>query len=259
MNKVFSNFQNKINLLFNNTNNPGRMFSLDLHSHLIAGVDDGVETIDESIEIILELKKLGVFNIITTPHIKQERYPNSSMQIKCGLGLLRKELNRRKIKIRIDVAAEYYADEYFLELLLKRDIMTFGESYVLFELSYKHCPSNLEEIIDAIKEAGYIPVLAHPERYLYMLENFHLYHMMKDKGVYFQLNINSLSGYYSPKARKIAKTLLKKDMIEFVGSDTHKMKHLEALKQTVNTRQFKRLFNSGKILNNALICPGSSS
>lgn len=231
------------------------MFSLDLHSHLIAGVDDGVETIEESIEIILELRKLGVFNIITTPHIKQERYPNSSMQIKCGLGLLRKELKRRKIKIRIDVAAEYYADAYFLELLLKRDIMSFGKNYVLFELSYKRCPDNLEEIVDAIKKAGYTPVLAHPERYLYMMESFHLYHMMKDKGVYFQLDINSLSGYYSPKARKIAKMLLKKDMIEFVGSDTHKMRHLEVLKQTVNTRQFKRLYNSGKILNNALICP----
>lgn len=239
--------------MFNYTNNSGQMFSLDLHSHLIAGIDDGVDTIEESIEIILELRKLGVFNIITTPHIKLARYPNSSMQIKCGLGLLRKELNRRKIKIRIDVAAEYYADEYFLELLHKGDIMTFGKNYVLFELSYTACPDNLEEIIDTIKEAGYTPVLAHPERYLYMLESFHLYHMMKDKGVYFQLNINSLSGYYSQKARKIAKTLLKKEMIEFVGSDTHKMKHLDVLKQTVNTRQFKRLFKSGKILNNALI------
>lgn len=253
--EIISNVHNTINIFFDKTKGEGRMFSLDLHSHLIAGIDDGVETIEESIEIILELRKLGVFNIITTPHIKQESYPNTAMQIRCGLGLLRKELKRRKINIQIDVAAEYYADDHFLQLLDTRDIMTFGKNYVLFELSYKCCPDNLEEIIDAIKEAGYTPVLAHPERYLYMLESFHLYHMMKDKGVYFQLDINSLSGYYSPKAQKIANALLKKDMIEFVGSDTHKMRHLEALKQTVNTRQFKHLYKSGKILNNALICP----
>lgn len=253
--RMLVNFQDMIAPWLYKTDSSGRMFSLDLHSHLIAGVDDGVETIEESIEIILELRKLGVYNIITTPHIKQERYPNTSVDIKSGLGLLRKELKKRRIKIRIDVAAEYYADEYFLELLLKRDILTFGENYVLFELSYKRCPGNLEEIVDSIKEAGYVPVLAHPERYLYMLENFHLYEMLKEKGVYFQLDINSLSGYYSLKAQKIAKKLLKKDMIEFVGSDTHKMKHLEVLKLTVKSRQFRRLYNSGKILNNELICP----
>jgi tyrosine-protein phosphatase YwqE len=231
------------------------MFSLDLHSHLIAGIDDGVDTIEESIEIILELRKLGVFNIITTPHIKKERYPNTATQIKCGLDELRDELRRRKINIQIDVAAEYYADEHFLQLLQAREIMSFGKNYVLFELSYTRCPDNLEDIVDAIKEAGYTPVLAHPERYLYMLESFHLYRRLKEKGVYFQLDINSLIGYYSPKAQKIANALLKEDMIEFVGSDTHKMRHLEALKQTVNTPQFKRLYKSGKIQNNALICP----
>ncbi len=250
--KILSIIQDNY-LLLNRASNPGQMFSLDLHSHLIAGIDDGVKTIDESIEIILELRKLGVFNIITTPHVKQDRYPNTSIDIKSGLDLLKKELHKRKIKMQIDVAAEYYADEHFIELLLKRDILTFGENYVLFELSYKSCPTNLEEIVDIIIEEGYAPVLAHPERYLYMLKEFHLYEMMKAKGVYFQLDINSLGGYYSPKAQKIAKMLLKKNMIEFVGSDTHKMRHVEALKETINSGQFKRLYNSGKILNNELI------
>lgn len=229
------------------------MFKLDLHSHLIAGIDDGVQTIDESIEIILELRKLGVYNIITTPHIKKEKYPNSSINIRCGLGLLRKELKKRKIKIHIDVAAEYYADEHFLELLLKRDILTLGEKYVLFELPFTSCPNNLDEIIESIIEADYLPLLAHPERYFYMLDNFHLYEMMKAKGVYFQLDINSLNDSYSPRARKIANKLLKKNMVEFVGSDTHNMRHVEVLKKTINSRQFKRLINSAKILNNELI------
>ncbi|MCF6330755.1 MAG: hypothetical protein L3I99_04330 [Sulfurimonas sp.] len=225
---------------------------VDLHSHLIPGIDDGSKTMEESIELIKRLKSFGYNKIITTPHIMMHRYPNSSANIKDGLAAIRERLNQEQIDIKIEAAAEYYLDEHLMDLVAQYDILTFGKNYLLFEMSYINHPVNLEDMVMVMIEAGYTPVLAHPERYVYMSKNFSKYAALKALGVHFQLNINSLAGYYSDEVQKIAFQLVDAGMINFVGSDTHRMHHLDTLKSVIKSKVYRDLFKKNKILNNTL-------
>lgn len=228
------------------------MLKVDIHSHLIPGIDDGSKTMEESIALIVKLKTLGYTKLITTPHIMSHRYPNTSETILQGLEALHKELGKKEIDIVIEAASEYYLDEHFLDLLKAKDLLTFGGNFLLFEMSYVNHPLNLFEIVDAIKEAGYKPVLAHPERYLYMGKDFDKYMRLKDMGVYFQLNLNSLAGYYSPEVEEVAYKLIEKGVIDFLGSDTHKMRQALALETVLDSMVMPDIFKKNTILNNLL-------
>lgn len=226
---------------------------VDLHSHLIPSIDDGAKDMERAIELIKELKSLGYEKLITTPHIS-DMFPNSSFDIREGHSLLKRALKEKNIEIEVEVAAEYYADEYFEKLLKERDILTFGEKkYLLFELSYFTKPFALESLIFEIQEAGYTPVLAHPERYHYFHHSIKAYEELKaNTGVLFQLNLVSISNYYSKEVGEIAKNLIAKGLIDFVGSDTHHKRHTKYLKKSFSTRSYKKIFKKNTILNDTL-------
>jgi tyrosine-protein phosphatase YwqE len=183
----------------------------------------------------------------------QHRYPNSSSIILNGLDRLRTELERQKIDIDIDVAAEYYLDDHLYELLKKDDILTFGDDYLLFEMSYVMAPADLETIVFEMQCSGYRPVLAHPERFLHMHHDFEKYESLKERGVLFQIDINSLGGYYSKSVRKIALKLVENGMVDFIGTDTHHQRHIDALRKTVKSKSYKRLFQNNLILIDTLL------
>lgn len=225
---------------------------VDLHSHLVPGIDDGSQSMEESIMLILRLKELGYKKLITTPHTMSHRYPNSSNIILDGLFAVREELARRKIDIQLEVASEYYLDSHFLSLLNKKDILTFNGNHLLFEMSHIMSPGNLNGMVERMFDAGYQPVLAHPERFTFMHKDFSRYITLKDMGVLFQLNINSLSGYYSQEVKKVAVKLADLGMVDFVGSDTHKMSHLERLEKTFTSPLLEKVFQNNTILNNTL-------
>jgi protein-tyrosine phosphatase len=225
---------------------------VDLHSHLIPGIDDGSKSMEESIALISRMKELGYKKLITTPHTMSHRYPNSSNIILDGLFAVREELSKRKIDIRLEVASEYYLDEHFISLLNKKDILTFNGNYLLFEMSYVMSPANLNGMVFRMFDAGYQPVLAHPERYVFMHQDFSRYESLKDMGVLFQMNINSLGGYYSKEVKKVAEKLSDSGMINFVGSDTHKMSHLERLEKNLKSTLLQDVFANNTILNNTL-------
>jgi len=228
------------------------IMTTDIHSHLIPGIDDGAKTMEESIEMIEEFVALGYTKLITTPHIMSHRFPNTRTILQDGLRLLKEELVTRNITIEIEVASEYYLDDTVMELIDKRDILTFGDNYMLFEMSYVQPLHHLEEMIFEMKVAGYTPVLAHPERYVYMHDDFDKYRRLKEKGVLFQVNIPSLGGYYSKPIQKIAKKLADEGMIDLIGSDCHKMAHLHALKTVRTNKTYAKLFNNNTIINNTL-------
>jgi tyrosine-protein phosphatase YwqE len=222
----------------------------DLHSHLIPGIDDGAKTMEEAIKLILGLKALGYKKLITTPHIMSHRFPNSAETILRGLDALRRELERRDIDIAVEAAAEYYVDEHFLELLERGEILTFGTDYLLFELSYIAAPANLEALLFTLQSRGYRPVLAHPERYTYLQGRFDRYVALKEAGALFQLNGVSLAGHYANKTvQTTARKLSERGMIDFVGSDTHGMRHIDSLRRGLETDVFQSLFRHNNILN----------
>lgn len=239
--------------LLNNSKKLNNNYFVDIHSHLIPGIDDGAKTMDDSIELIKSLQELGFKKLITTPHIMSHRFPNSSQLILSGLDALKAELKERRIDIEIDAAAEYYLDEHFIELLEKKDILTFGDNYLLFESAYGLKPQNYESIVFDIQVAGYKPVLAHPERYLFMHRDFKIYEVLKEQGVYFQINLNSLSGYYSRDVQKIANKLVDKGWIDFIGSDTHHTTHIKHFSKNFNSKRVDKIFQKNTILNEQLL------
>ncbi len=226
---------------------------VDLHSHLIPNIDDGAKNLKQSIELIKSLKEIGYKKLITTPHIMIDAYPNSELDITTKLLNLKLNLAKENIAITIEVAAEYYIDEGFLEHLYNKPLLINSE-YLLFETSYMSKPMNLEDQIHEINAKGYKPLFAHPERYRYIKDFDKEYYRFKELGVYFQLDLNSIGGFYGKDAHKKATYLVDKGLVDFIGSDTHNKKHINNLLESLNESNFwYKLFKKNKILNKNLL------
>lgn len=240
--------------IFSNKNSVANDFSelkTDLHSHLIPGIDDGSQTLEESISIIKRFKDLGFKKIITSPHIN-DAYQNNSEIILSGLDNLKKEVQNQQIDIEIEATAEYYIDYSFSEKLAGEKLMPFGDNYLLVELPFMNPLSISNEIIFDLQIKGYKIILAHPERYLYAIDDFSFYTDLKNKGVMFQINAVSLLGFYSYKVKKNAEKLIDNNMVEFAGSDAHGLVFLEKYKKLLSNKHFIKLYESGRLMNSKL-------
>jgi tyrosine-protein phosphatase YwqE len=227
---------------------------VDIHSHLIPGIDDGSQSMDDTMDMLRKFIALGYRKVITTPHVMSDFYKNSPETILSGLEQVRGAIRAEKLDIEIEAAAEYYLDDMFEKLLENDELLTFGKNkYVLFELPFIAEPVNLSSAIFNMQLKGLRPVLAHPERYSYWSRDLERYSELHDKGVILQVNINSLSGYYGPEVKKIADHLVNQGLVGLLGSDCHRMEHLEAYqKVTCRTQAFHRLLEDGKLLNTEL-------
>lgn len=210
---------------------------VDIHSHLLPGIDDGAKDMDDSLKLIKKMSSYGIKNFITTPHVMGEFYPNSSELILEKLSLVKKALKNKGINnISISAAAEYMMDEQFLERLDKNDILTLKDKFVLVEMSFISAPLNLFEIIFEIQLKGYKPILAHPERYAFYHNDINSYYKLKKAGCLFQLNLLSLGLNYGKAVQKTTIELLKNNLYDFVGTDTHHSNHLKLYEQ-INTQK----------------------
>lgn len=225
--------------------------TVDFHSHLLPGIDDGVKNFEESLEIIRAFKDLGYKKLITTPHIMSDNYQNTPEIILPLLDQLRELLVKNNIDIEVDAAAEYFMDSNLSQLAKEKKLLTFGDNYVLVETSFLNPNDYFQNIMFDLKINGYQPILAHPERYLYMYEDMDMYRELKAKETLFQINLSSLAGYYSKESKKIAETLIKENMVEFVGSDVHHMRHIASITEALQTVSLKTLLANG-VRNNAL-------
>ncbi len=215
-------------------------FAVDIHSHILPGIDDGAPDIETSLELIQGLYDLGIRKCIATPHIIGDMYRNTPQTITAALEKVKAACKKAKIKMELTAAAEYMLDDYFMELLQKKEpLLTLHKNIILTEISYTSTPQNLGEITAAIIEAGYLPILAHPERYHYYQQNFDQYYQLKEVGFFLQINLLSLTGYYGKKAAKAAKFLVQKNLVSFVGTDLHHYKHLMAMSSGKNRVAFK--------------------
>jgi len=226
----------------------------DMHSHILPGIDDGAKDISQSIELIEGLIQLGFSQLLCTPHVMSDFYRNSTDTIKENLDVLRNELDKRNINININAAAEYYFDEELIKRLKNKDILSFGKkNYLLFEFSYLNEQQQIFEIISDMIEAGYTPILAHPERYPYYVMNLEKFDQIKSMGVKFQINLLSLLGNYGESAFHGAKHLIDNNYVDFIGTDIHKTEHLEGLKKVLKNEHLHTLINSNNLLNSSLL------
>ena len=222
----------------------------DIHSHFIPGIDDGSPDMETTISLIKEMQGLGFKKVITTPHVMSDFYKNSSDIILKGLTDIRSELKVQNINMEIEAAAEYYIDYDFDQKIGKEKFLTFGDNYILVELSFMEAPENLFDIIFKLRLEGYNVVLAHPERYAFFTMDD--YEELVNRGVLLQINWLSIIGYYSPQIEQKTKDLIAADMVSFIGSDCHNMNHAELYKKCQTKKAWHDLCNSGKLLNSTL-------
>ncbi len=219
----------------------------DMHSHLLPGLDDGAATLTDSLVLLRELRTLGFRRLVMTPHIMGDFYKNTPDNIRAALASLREAAAAAGLgDVALECAAEYYLDEFLGRKLTDgTEMLTFGgaQRYLLFETSYLNEPLNLFETVFELQARGYRPVLAHPERYTYLYGRFaDIEKLRGDYGVLLQINLNSLAGYYSPAAQKIAEQLIDARLVDFVGTDTHHLRHTATLgRKTAATPYFRRL------------------
>lgn len=210
---------------------------VDIHSHLIPGIDDGVPDIETALTCLRAFEELGYKKVITTPHVLRDYYPNSSDTIRRGLDELRQAMAETDLTIQVEAAAEYLIDDHFVTLLKQNDLLTFGRNYLLVELSFANPPLNLDEIMFQIQTKGYQPILAHPERYSYLKDQTDRFRKLREKGCLFQLNLLSLIGQYGGRAQQLGRQLLEESMIDFVGSDLHRVRDAEKLTQLLQSKE----------------------
>lgn len=227
-------------------------FGSDIHSHLIPGIDDGSPNMETSVKLVKKFVALGYKKVVTTPHIMCDYYNNTPDKILKGLDELREELFRQNITVDISAAAEYNLDDGLQTLIDKKDILTFGDNHVLFELPFMQEPRNLQEIIFNFQMAGYKPILAHPERYTFWYDEFEKYDELKSRGVLLQMNLLSLTNHYSPQTRKVAEKMVDANLVDAVGTDCHRIEHLMMLEDHLNLKHIHKLANQEKLLNKTL-------
>lgn len=225
---------------------------VDIHSHLLPGLDDGVQSFEEAGAIISRFHKLGYKKLITTPHVMSDFFRNSNETILDKLDELRAWLLDQQIDVEVKAAAEYYLDEELVKKIESNTpLLAFGNRYLLFETNFMTEPMNLKEFIFLANTKGYKPVLAHPERYLYIQSNFSKAEDLLNRGILFQLNISSISGHYSKAAQTTAQKLIDKSWVHLLGSDCHNLQHLQLLEETQSAKYFQKAI-SLPLLNNTL-------
>ena len=209
---------------------------IDIHSHLLPGIDDGAKNFGDTLRLTQALQEIGISEFITTPHIIQHVWDNTHEQILEKKATTVLELEKNNITVPFNAAAEYLMDDQFVQLFQSHNLLTLKDNYVLVEMSYINPPIQLYSILFDLQVAGYIPVLAHPERYLFYHNNFNEYLKLKRAGCLFQLNLLSVVGYYGAAITKIAEQLLQKGMYSYVGSDVHHDNHVAAFKHKINLK-----------------------
>ena len=224
---------------------------IDLHSHILFGIDDGSKTLNESLEILKKAYTGGVTDIVLTPHfIKDSKYKANNQEKERLKEILEKELKKENININLYLGNEVFIDEG-LPLLLDKEISTInGSNYLLIEFPLGNKSTIIEEVLDELDNAGIIPIIAHPERYLAYYKDYDFFYHLKERGCYLQSNIGSLSGHYGRKTKKMVKELLKRNLIDFFGSDIHHP-HQDFYEQDIQ-KQLKRIVKDDTIIKGLL-------
>lgn len=214
---------------------------IDIHSHILPGIDDGAKNLEETVFLLDKMSELGFEQCIATPHSLPHVWDNTKEDIhKTYNNTLEKLPANLKHKLP-HAASEYMLEETFLKRMEDEPLLTISENYVLVEMSYLNPSVDLKNIVFELQIKEYKPILAHPERYLFYHNNLREYEKLKDAGCLFQLNLLSTVGYYGKNIATTAEHLLKNNLIDFVGSDIHHGKHIEAFQNKIAIKSQKEL------------------
>lgn len=214
---------------------------VDIHSHILPGIDDGAKTIEDSEYLMKQMIEFGFKKAIATPHTMSSVWENTKTTIHNAQAKVEKELTIESNRLELHSASEYFMDDNFMKRFQAEDLLTLKDNYVLVEMSYLNAPIQLFEILFELQLKGYQPVLAHPERYTFYHSNLNQYDKLKKAGCLFQMNLLSAVGYYGKEVSTVAEKLLASNSIDFVGSDIHHKNHIYSFKDKIVIKSLDKL------------------
>lgn len=222
----------------------------DIHTHILPGVDDGFRTVEDSVELLEQFARNGVSQVIFTPHVDQGMFPeNTRSFLQERFSAFKKTLPPH-LNIDLHLAAEYMCDEFLGNA--NEPLLCMGDSSVLIEMSYYFISPYIKEVIFAFVNAGYKPILAHPERYVYLARDLEVFDHFIEMGCKLQLNLLSLSGAYGPESLIILKHLLRNDMYRFTGTDVHSLRQYRLIREievdSAQATKIEALMHNNKML-----------
>jgi len=240
--------------LFKKKVTPRTPVDCDMHNHILFGIDDGSKILEYSIEMIHQMMNLGFKKLIFTPHVISDYYPNTKETISVPFLALKDYVLANNLKIQLEYAAEHLIDDVFIQDLKSNpdNILSFGNKNVLIETPFINQPIQLEQVIFELINKGFTPILAHPERYVYLQSDYELAEKIFETGVKFQINLLSLISHYSPQSTKLAKYLIENKRYHYISSDAHKLSHIEQLKEVYSSKLFGKI-EVDLLLNNQLV------
>lgn len=213
---------------------------VDLHSHLVPGVDDGAKSMDDALQLLADFQSMGYKKIITTPHISETYYPNQPEQLQTAFASLCEEKEKKGLTIELELGAEYMVDAMLLENIKAGEELLSWHGYLLIETPFHNLPMIFEEVIFEVQSRNLIPVYAHPERYAYFAHEWDRLEDLRSRGVLLQVTAGSFVGFYGKEPARFARELLKRNMIDFIGSDVHATHHLNFLKKALRSKPLNR-------------------
>lgn len=228
-------------------------FETDVHCHLVPGVDDGSPDVETSVSLVEGLHSLGINRIVTTPHVAAVEFPNTVPVLDAAFDTLGRALKERHVDVPVVRSAEYRIDEDLPGLISGGGLTPFPGGYVLIENGWIQEPMDLEQIIFDLQIKGYRPIMAHPERFTYYHRNPGRWDALHDK-IPFQVNLLSLAGHYGKDVKRAAQHMVDKGYVDYLGSDTHRMEHIEVLRGYLSGSDARRhrKATSGRLRNDRL-------
>lgn len=234
----------------NTTKNIG--YHTDIHSHLLPAIDDGSDSVEESLELIERLQAMGINRFITTPHIAESAFPNTIKEISEANALLSNGMRGANMEIDFHYSAEYRLDDNFVELFQNKQLIPFPNNYLLIENSYYQVYWGLNDLLFRLQTDGYKPILAHPERYRYYHNDTAVYEKLQNLGCKFQVNILSLAGAYGKDVKQAAYYLLNKGFIDYLATDAHHIRHIEAIEEFIGTSDYAKILSKVNLRNDLI-------
>jgi protein-tyrosine phosphatase len=204
---------------------------MDLHSHLLPGLDDGARDTQEALQLMKTAANDGVAGIVATPHFVIGGYMPSRETILSNVEELRALAQAEGLSVSIYPGSECYLEHGLIDLLNKGEVLTIndGGKYLLVELPRMNFPSHAHQLLFELQLEGITPILAHPERNIAIAREPNLLIELIDRGILTQMNSGSLLGFYGSKVQEVAYILMSHKMVHMIGTDSHNPKRAEGL------------------------------
>lgn len=233
---------------------PELFWHTDIHSHVCPGIDDGARSIERSVQLVKAMHEMGFRRMIVTPHVTDGSFPNSPADIASAYLSLTERCAQEGIDMWFGCSAEYRIDDLLMHYLETKQVRPLPGNHLLVENSWVQEPFALDAFLFDLRSTyGLIPVLAHPERYPYYHNHKERYEQLHDQGVLFQINILSLAGHYDRGCRNVAEWLLDHNLVDFIGSDLHRLRHLDSIRNYLCSRDYRKLESKADLIKNDLL------